>query len=398
MKGMRTRWAGLSVVVSAASLILCAVANGQGLLPAKPDPKETTPAEAAPGQLGPRIPRPVVALPDGQTKRLQALVIDVQGRAQWRPSDKAPWKNAKVNDLLDPGAGIRTGLRSSITIRVGKNATILVGRSTRLDLPQILQEGAVLRTRAAVRRGRADFKVDLVGLTNDFAVLTPTTTLAVRGTGFAVKWGGLEGVEIEALASNVIHAIEVQYLLTRLRYYLSGQAVSRGSQPDPVEAALGKTVSRPISGALSETELLAELQSERAVDYSRIGLESTVALVSSFEPPEDGMPPEGFLLAMLICDNFDEFFVAYQNVLDNELGFDTLVQVFLFSQLVDEIQAFCEQLEQFDGDPFQFILNQVSAFCHSFTPAPGHDPTSPEIELCISLFHDLIEGFADDGL
>ena len=94
----------------------------------------------------------------------------------------------------------------------------------------------------------------------------------------------------------------------------------------------------------------------------------------------------------------DEFFVAYQNVLDNELGFDTLVQVFLFSQLVDEIQAFCEQLEQFDGDPFQFILNQVSAFCHSFTPAPGHDPTSPEIELCISLFHDLIEGFADDGL
>ena len=398
MKGMRTRWAGLSVVVSAASLILCAVANGQGLLPAKPDHKETTPAEAAPGQLGPRVPRPVVALPDGQTKRLQALVIDVQGRAQWRPSDKAPWKNAKVNDLLDPGAGIRTGLRSSITIRVGKNATILVGRSTRLDLPQILQEGAVLRTRAAVRRGRADFKVDLVGLTNDFAVLTPTTTLAVRGTGFAVKWGGLEGVEIEALASNVIHAIEVQYLLTRLRYYLSGQAVSRESQPDPVEAALGKTVSRPISGALSETELLAELQSERAVDYSRIGLESTVALVSSFEPPEDGMPPEGFLLAMLICDNFNEFFVAYQNVLDSELGFDTLVQVFLFSQLVDEIQAFCEQLEQFDGDPFQFILNQVTAFCHSFTPAPGHDPTSPEIELCISLFHDLIEGFADDGL
>ncbi|MCZ6812233.1 MAG: FecR domain-containing protein [Planctomycetota bacterium] len=395
MKGKQTRWAGLSVVVSAASLILCGVANGQGHLPAKPDHKETTPAEPAPEQVGPRVPRLVEALPDGQTKRLQALVIDVQGRAQWRPSDKAPWKNAKVNDLLDPGAGIRTGLRSSITMRVGKNATILVGRSTRLDLPQILQEGAVLRTRAAVRRGRADFKVDLVGLTNDFAVLTPTTTLAVRGTGFAVKWGGLEGVEIEALASNVIHAIEVQYLLTRLRYYLSGQAVSREGRPDPVEAALGKTVSRPISGALSETELLAELQSERAVDYSRIGLESTVALVSSFEPPPmdepNGMPPEGFLLAMLVCDNLHEFFFAYQNVLDSELGFDSLIQVFLFSQLVDEIQAFCEQLEQFDGNPFQNILNQVTAFCHTYS-------SSPEVELCISLFHDLVQGFADDDL
>ncbi|MFB3137818.1 MAG: hypothetical protein ACE10B_01180, partial [Phycisphaerales bacterium] len=215
------------------------------------------------------------------------------------------------------------------------------------------------------------------------------------GTGFAVKWGGLEGVEIEALASNVIHAIEVQYLLTRLRYYLSGQAVSRESRPDPVEAALGKTVSRPISGALSETELLAELQSERAVDYSRIGFESTVALVSSFEPPPmdepDGMPPEGFLLAMLVCDNLHEFFIAYQNVLDSELGFNSVLQVFQFSQLVDEIQAFCAQLEQFDGNPFQHILNQVTAFCHTYS-------SSPEVELCISLFHDLVLGFADDDL
>ena len=72
---------------------------------------------------------------------LRALVIHVKGRAQWRSSDKAAWRNAKVNDVLEAGAQVRTGLRSMLGLRVGKNATILVHRSSRLALPTVLKEG-----------------------------------------------------------------------------------------------------------------------------------------------------------------------------------------------------------------------------------------------------------------
>ncbi len=95
---------------------------------------------------------------------LRALVIHVKGRAQWRSSDKAAWREAKVNDVLEAGALVRTGLRSMLGLRVGRNATILVHRSSRLALPTVLKEGETLVTRAALIRGRADFKVDQVGL------------------------------------------------------------------------------------------------------------------------------------------------------------------------------------------------------------------------------------------
>lgn len=288
MQGKIIRRVGPRLAMSWAALVMCAAVNGQDGTSTTPDKQEATRVETAPEQPALRFPQSVEPLPRGQTKPLQALVMNVKGRAQWRPSDKAPWKDAKVNDLLNPGAQIQTASRSSITLRAGLNATIIVHRSTRMDLAQILQEEAVLRTRAAVRRGRVDFKVDQVGLTNDFEVLTPTTTLAVRGTGFAVTWGALEGVEIDALDANAIHAIEVRYLRTNLSYYLSGGGATRENQPDPVEVALDKTVSRPIPGGLSEGELFAELQSERRVDYSRIGLEGTLAFVSGFEPP---LPP-----------------------------------------------------------------------------------------------------------
>ncbi len=292
MKGKTIRRVGRRLAISWAALVMCPAVSGQDDTSTTPTPdnQPTTPAEAAPEQ--PALPFPpssVEPLPEGQIKVLTARVIDVKGTAQWRPSEKDPWKGAEVNDLLYPGAQIRTATRSSMTLWVGENATVMVCRSTQMDLPVIVQEGDVLRTHVALRQGRAEYKVHPVGLTNDIEVLTPTTVLAVRGTGFAVTWGALEGVEIDALAANVIHAIEVRYLLSNLSYYLSGAGATRENQPDPVQVALGKTVSRPIPGGLIEGEFLAELQGQRRVDYSRIGLGTTLAFVSGFEPPP--LPP-----------------------------------------------------------------------------------------------------------
>lgn len=301
MEGKIIRRVGQRLAVSWAALVMCAAVSGQDGASTTPDKQGTTTVEAAPEQPAVGFPQSVEPLPEGQTRILTARVIDVKGLVKWRPSDKAPWNPARVNDLLDPGTVIRTASRSSITLRVGMNATMMISRPGRVHLPLILQDGDILVTRVAIGQGRCDFKVDQVGLTNDFEVITPTTVLAVRGTGFAVTWGALEGVEIDALSANVIHAIEVRYLLSNLSYYLSGGGATRENQPDPVEVALGKTVSRPIPGGLTEGEFLAELQSERRVDYSRIGLAATLAFVSGFElppilpdppiPPIPPMPP-----------------------------------------------------------------------------------------------------------
>ena len=88
----------------------------------------------------------------GSSDGLQAIFMEVDGKVRWRQHESDPWRNAAVNDLVDPGAEIRTGLRSRATLRVGKNASILVDAGTSFQLPTVVREGDTLRTLAAVPR------------------------------------------------------------------------------------------------------------------------------------------------------------------------------------------------------------------------------------------------------
>lgn len=208
-------------------------------------PQPQAPQPQAPQPPSPPPPPKVEPLPAGKQQVLQALVIAVDGKAEWKAAGAASFKAAAVNDLLDPGAEIRTGLRSTLTLRVGKNATLVVDRASRVELPLIVQDGAVLRTRAAVHRGRVDFKVEAVGITSDFQVLTPSATLAVRGTGFTVEWGALTGVRVTGVDTNRVRAIELSYLASMQQVLISGAGESTSPWPDPVAAALYDTVFPP---------------------------------------------------------------------------------------------------------------------------------------------------------
>ncbi|MEE8154190.1 MAG: FecR domain-containing protein [Phycisphaerales bacterium] len=284
MEGKIIRRVGQRLAMSWAALVMGTAVSGGDGTSTTPDKQPTTKTQPAAGQSAKRVP----PSPPDQTKRLRARVIKVKRTAKWRPSDKTKWNVAnvaKVDDWLDPGVQIRTGMRSSIELRVGEHTTIILERMSLMVLPLILQDGPELRTLVVVVYGRARFIVDKDGLTNHLEVLTPTLLAKVEGTEFAVTWGALEGVEIDALAPNGIHAIEVRYLLTNRSYYLSGPGATRENQPDPVEVALGKTVSGPIPGGLSEREFLTELRDLRRVDHSRIGLAATLGFVLGFERP-----------------------------------------------------------------------------------------------------------------
>ncbi len=186
------------------------------------------------------------ALPAGQIKRLEALVIEVTGSVRWRDTEDAAFKALKVNDIVPPGAEIRTALRSGVKLRIGHNATVDIHSVSRIVIPEMIQEGDTLRTRAAVRRGRADFKVDKVGLVNDFQVITPSTTLAVRGTWFAVAHGGLLGTTIEMFDPGEISAAEVRYFAHMQRSIMvnAGQWTAERT-PDPVSNSIFDTFSPP---------------------------------------------------------------------------------------------------------------------------------------------------------
>lgn len=234
----------ISVAVGVCALAVAwssGAANAASLQPEQPPPANEQPAApAAPAE------------PSASGKALQALIIEVQGAfARWRPAGEQAWREAKVNDLLDPGVEIDVGARSQLGIRVGKNATLVVDRMTRLFLPEITEETDTLRTRVAVVRGKAEFKVDRIGLTNDFQVATPTTTLAVKGTKGTISYGGFNGTEVSGDASNSANAMNLSYF-GRIRASLSGAGRSNESRPSQVLNALGDTVGAPPTLGTSE--------------------------------------------------------------------------------------------------------------------------------------------------
>lgn len=193
------------------------------------------------------------AAPDGD---VYALFIDVKGKVKWRANDKAPWQDASVDDRLPVGGELRTGLNGSrATLRVGLNATVLVDSGSVFTIPMSVKDGDQLRTLAGLKSGRADFKVENTGLGADFKVATPSSVLAVRGTGFAVQYGALKGAQVTGARTNAMRAIELRYALGNMTYFLSGQARSSLAMQNPVKHALLTAIGPPpLGGGQSEAE------------------------------------------------------------------------------------------------------------------------------------------------
>ena len=193
------------------------------------------------------------AAPDGE---VYALFIDVKGKVKWRANADAPWQDAKVDDRLPVGGEVRTGLNGSrTTLRVGLNATVLIDSGSVFSIPMSVKDGDQLRTLAGLKSGRADFKVENTGLGADFKVATPSSVLAVRGTGFALNYGALKGAEISGARTNAMRAIELRYALGNMTYFLSGQARSSLAMQNPVKHALLTAIGPPpLGGGQTEAE------------------------------------------------------------------------------------------------------------------------------------------------
>jgi len=187
-----------------------------------------------------------------------AIVLEVTGRVRTRDAKGAPWKPLKENDVLRAGAEIQTGIRSTVALRIGENATALVDPGTTVVIPSIDRAEGLLSTQMGVRMGRVDVRVDHVGFENDFSIVTPSTVVAVRGTALAVSCGSLSGTEVMGARLNVLRAIEARWIERRLNFYF-GHGASTRRFPDPASGAIDATVDRHLMpGVVDSPEQLEQ--------------------------------------------------------------------------------------------------------------------------------------------
>ena len=342
-------------------------------------------------------------LPDGEIKILQAVVIAVSGRAQWRPNANAPWKSAEVDDLLEPDARIRTGGRSSLALRIGLDSTLLVGTRSRVTLPQIVQVGGELKTTLALDRGRLDFKVDRVGLSSDFRVVTPSMTLAVRGTGGALRYGGLQGTEVVGAQYNLLNAVEITYFLSKYIFFLSGNGRSDDRIPNPVFSALFDTIGPPalFTRALGEDRFVDALESSFIIDRDLQSVRRVEHSEASVERTENDLgntiagDPTTALLVSALCQSPNATSIYFDDHYTPRLilSFGSTANL---GDLVPTEQTVLQICANFNnGDltsdlSFAQIVSEISNYCQIYElgMVGGHD-------ICLNDFLVTLQNFAD---
>ena len=301
-------------------------------------------------------------LPKGDTKTLGAIVMLVTGRCQWRADEKSDWKKAAVNDLLGPGAFIRTGLNSTLTLRCGLNSTVLVDSNSRVQLPSLMQDGDVLRTIVTINRGRADIQVDRVGLMNDFSVLTPSGSLAVKGTGMGVQYNGFTGTSVVGARHNRMNAIEMRYFMSDgYKWLMSGGAVSTNKVQNPATVAALETQPAPSLQAYEAEDAgsfdSAADQAVAATDTSSITTRVVLAQQQQLESETLINTIEQEVIAGILAEQEATLLAAIAAA-------ETQLEEEVFEEILEEeIEEMIDEIIEDDNDggnqPPQDILNSI---------------------------------------
>lgn len=158
---------------------------------ARCDPPPDPPVAATANQTTPTSASPTTdpKLADETTEKqpLPAVVIEVEGSADWAKVGVSPlandgWTAIKLDDRLDPGTQIRTGLRSHVNLKFGETTVVSLRSATFAGLDQLYRSANVESVRiglgyGTVRGGSSEgeFRADVI-------VDSPIATLAKRGT------------------------------------------------------------------------------------------------------------------------------------------------------------------------------------------------------------------------
>ena len=207
----------IGVAFSLVLALAMATAAFGGPAPAAPAPTGAA-ATAAPAVQAPPAPAspaatatPAPAAAQAPAPKVGATVKTVTGTVETRPSVDQPWAPVKVGQPLAEGADLRTGFRANCILEMDQS-TLKVDPLTVLRIGELHREGDTIRTRVYMKQGNAAAAVQKAGAKNDFAIVTPSATLSVRGTHeiqcrfFAIFGGryGLTEAGLLAIINNII--------------------------------------------------------------------------------------------------------------------------------------------------------------------------------------------------
>jgi hypothetical protein len=138
-------------------------------------------------------------------EKLIAVVKTVAGTVESRTAVGQPWTAVKVGDHLTEGMDVRTGFRARCVVEMNKN-TVQVDPLAVIRIGELRRQGDTVRTRILLKQGNTESNVERGGTKNDFAIVTPTATLSVRGThgvetGFFPAFGGSYGLTGDGLTN-----------------------------------------------------------------------------------------------------------------------------------------------------------------------------------------------------
>lgn len=151
-------------------------------------------AAAAPAEAAEVPPAPAVKPEAPAGDALLATVKVVEGNVESRAAVGQPWAAVRVGQALAEGTDLRTGFRARCVLDM-TDSLAQVGPLSVLRILEVHKQGETVRTRLLLKQGNVQADVEKGRIRSDFAIVTPSDTLAVRGTrgiqvGFFQAFGG----------------------------------------------------------------------------------------------------------------------------------------------------------------------------------------------------------------
>jgi hypothetical protein len=105
---------------------------------------------------------------------------------QVRASSEAAWQKAAVGMAVGEGAEFRTGPRSAVRVLIPPDQTLTLDRLGTVKLIEAIRNEGRVKTTVGMPYGRTRYDIEQAGLEHESTLVTPSSTLAVRGTVVSV--------------------------------------------------------------------------------------------------------------------------------------------------------------------------------------------------------------------
>lgn len=122
-------------------------------------------------------------------KNISVEILKISGEVEISKGGVNNFKPAKIGDVLAVGDYISTGFDSNTVIRIKNVAELKIDSNTNFSISQLLYDDNIARTAIKLQAGKIVSNVKPEkGVKASFQIVTPTSTIGVRGTEFETSF------------------------------------------------------------------------------------------------------------------------------------------------------------------------------------------------------------------